>query len=85
MNVDLRTNVSILSQFEKKIKLGGKKMKKYNELDKMIMQYFNELSDDYGLKELYSSELSEEEITEKQDIVFKYFKAGFLFANIHAE
>ena len=41
-------------------------MKKYNELDKMIMQYFNELSDDYGLKELYSSELSEEEITENK-------------------
>ena len=59
--------------------------KKKNEIDKMIMQYFNELSSDYGLDKLYSSELTEEEITEKQDIVFKYFKAGFLFANIHAE
>ena len=61
-------------------------MKKYNnELDKMIMQYFNELSDDYGLKELYSPEFAEDEVNEKMEIVFKYFKAGFLFASIHAE
>ena len=61
-------------------------MKKYNnELDKMIMQYFNELSSDYGLDQLYSTEPEQEEISEKMDIVFKYFKAGFLYASIHAE
>ena len=60
-------------------------MKKYNELDRMIMQYFNELSSDYGLDKLYSEDPKQEEISEKMDIVFKYFKAGFLFANIHNE
>ena len=55
--------------------------KKNNEIDKIINEYFNIFEEDLGFSAFYDEE-SEEEVRERIKRNFKYFKAGFLFANI---
>lgn len=56
-------------------------MKKNNEIDKIINEYFNLFEEDLGFSSFYEEE-RKEDIDKRMKMNFKYFKAGFLFANI---
>ena len=55
--------------------------KNNNELDKIIREYFNIFEEDLGFSSIYVED-NDKKIIERMKMNFKYFKAGFLFANI---
>ena len=55
-----------------------------NKIDEMIREYFNIFEEDLGFSSFYEEE-RKEDIDKRMEKNFKYFKAGFLFANINAE
>jgi hypothetical protein len=76
VNVDLRTNVSILSQFEKKIKLGGRKMAKNDKkskIDEIVKGYFEIFEEDLGFSSLYN-DIPNEEVNKTMQKNFKYWE-----------
>lgn len=54
---------------------------KKNKIDKHVRRYFNILEEELGFSGLYE-ENTDESIAERVEMNYKYFKAGFLFANI---
>lgn len=52
-----------------------------NEIDEVVKVYFDIFEDDLGFCSLYV-EKTDEEAMKRLEMNFKYFKAGFLFANM---
>lgn len=57
-------------------------MKKYDEIERIIRNYFNELEEEFGYGHKYYDDIPDDEIIKQMEVNFKYFKAGFLLANI---
>ena len=60
------------------------KNNKKSEIDEIVNEYFQILEEDLGLSYIYQ-DLPDNEVNKRMKENFKYFKAGFLFANINAE
>ena len=52
-----------------------------NKVDEIIRVYFDIFEDDLGFSGSYFED-DDEEVRERMKMNYKYFKAGFLFANM---
>lgn len=57
---------------------------KKNEIDEIVNEYFNIFEEDLGFSAFYEEE-TDKEVRKRMKENFKYFKAGFLLANIHVK
>jgi len=53
-----------------------------NKINEMIREYFNIFEEDLGFSSFYEEE-RKEDIDKRMEKNFKYFKGGFLLANIN--